>query len=115
MNKFVIMFDTFEIRGSFQNGLTADDLADYEANRSFSDPQIVETFDNLDAAREVFDKTYRQLPSTAVRDGWHGKYVNVEFYSLVEEKYDDEDDEAIEWTKNWDTAYEPLQAEEVTD
>lgn len=106
MTKFEITRDTFELKGTYPNGLTVNDLADLNAERHDFCPDLQESFDDLKTAKKVFDETYRKLASTTRKPGWSMPIVEVVFYELNEMEYD-EDGELVQSLGGW-FAYEPL-------
>lgn len=108
MKKYEITKDSFEIRGDHRAfGLTETDISDLNSRRTWWDPEIVESFDTLEAARAAFDGVYREMASTTVRGGSH-PYLEVEFYELQVTEYDEDGDP--EMTDTIDSVFEPYPA-----
>ena len=107
MIRFEINKDSFEIRGNYPQGLTVEDIRDLNADRREYWPELQETFDDLETAREVFNSKYRSLASTCVSEGWVGSFVEVVFYELIESEID-EDGDPVQELGVLDFAIEPL-------
>lgn len=108
MKKYEITKDSFELRGNYRTyGLTETDISDLNSRRTWWDPEIVESFDTLEAARAAFDGVYRSLASTRVRGG-SNPYLEVEFYELQVTEYDEDGDP--EMTDTIDSVFEPYPA-----
>ena len=105
MKKYVIESESFEIRGHFPNGLTADDV--FYWPQSFTETWEQETFDDPEQAKQVFEKTYRPLAETRRHRG----YVEARILRLAEYEYDD-DGELVQMLDTIAYAAEPLPAED---
>ena len=110
MTKYEIVKLIDEIRGAFPNGLTEKDIADLLKYSDCSNFEWLESFDDEQAARAYFEKTYRYVASTSRRQGLHGQYLYVEYYQLHRMEYDE--DGACAEGNPIASIYEPLPTED---
>lgn len=91
MIKFEICKYIDKIQGEYPNGLSEKDITDKLKYHDTPNFEWLESFDNEHEAREYFEETYRGMASTVRKQGWRGQYLYVEYYTLNEMEYDDDD------------------------
>jgi hypothetical protein len=110
--KFQIVEYNDEIRGSYTS-LTEQDLSELLQYSDHNSYDFQESFDNEAEARAYFEKTYRNLARTYRRKGQGIPFLDVCYYHLDKEEYN-EDGEFI-YGETIAEIYEPLTEEQGWD
>lgn len=92
MIKYEICKYIDEIRGSFDKTLTEQDIAEMIRYSDCVNFEWLESFNDEQEARDYFEKKYRKLASTTVRQCWYTAYLYVEYYHLLKMEYDEENE-----------------------
>jgi hypothetical protein len=105
--KYEILSEVFSSQGHYgRHGLSRDDVADIYNGLTFTDPEIIDSFDTEAEAHQAFEE-YKNGSYSYDR----GAYAEFKILLLWETEYDDDGDPVMSW--DIDFYAEPIKAKVI--